>query len=216
MSRRQKILLAIAILVLIAAIILALLLLRKPAEQPFADTGTPTFTGEQPDGALPSTDSNSTVTPVATEQTSTAIPAPPPAPPDDRNTLRSLASLFAERFGSYSNQGGYSGIVDLKFFMTASLADWSDTYVAELIANQNDPTLYAAVTTRALTATVEDFDEGRGTATVRVKTQRQETAPGALDATIKYQDIVLGFVKSGSSWKVDDVRWQKDEAEPAP
>lgn len=216
MSRRQKILLAIAILILIAAIILALLLLRKPAEQPFTDTNTPTFTGEQPEGALPATGSNSTVTPIVTEQPVSPTPVAPPAPADDRNTLRNLASLFAERFGSYSNQGGYAGINDLKFFMTASLSDWSDTYVADLTANQSDPTLYAAVTTRALSATVEQFDEENGTASVRVKTQRQETAPGELDATIKYQDIVLGFIKLGDSWKVDDVRWQRDEVAPAP
>jgi hypothetical protein len=115
---------------------------------------------------------------------------------------------FTERFGSFSNQTDFVNITDLKSAMTSSMAAWADKFIADA-REQGTSTVYSGTTTRALTPTVEAFDEKAGTATVRVGTQRRQDASGTVAGEVYYQDIVLELIKVNGEWKVDSAEWQK-------
>ncbi len=199
MSRRNKIIVAGIILILLILALLFLLLRRQSTTtaQQNANLGTNVPIGELPN---------------APGGTNSAVNAPAtnaPAPQaDTRTALKRLAAAFAERFGSYSNASNFDNILDLKVFMTDAMAKWADQYVAAQSA-QKQSGQYSGITTRAISETIVAFDETAGTATVVVKTQRQQFSGSSLSGTVIYQDLTLTFVKDGDIWKVDSATWAK-------
>jgi len=123
--------------------------------------------------------------------------------------LSRLAMAFAERFGSFSNQSDYGNFSDLKLFMTDSLKDWSDKYVAELKDQAQDSSAYYGISTKALTSEVSSFDESSGKARVIVSTQRRESTAAADDSRTYIQKLTLDFLKINGDWLVDGVYWEK-------
>lgn len=120
--------------------------------------------------------------------------------------LKKLASSFAERFGSYSNQSQYDNIKDLKLFMSENMKTWADDYLEEQRSEEYSGSYYG-ISTKSVTAKVQNFDKQAGEARVLVQTQRIESEEGKEDKRT-YQDIVLDFVKQDGSWKADQAEWQ--------
>ncbi|HDQ22493.1 MAG TPA: hypothetical protein ENN28_00785 [Candidatus Uhrbacteria bacterium] len=120
-----------------------------------------------------------------------------------------VAQAFAERFGSYSNQGDYANFGDLKIFMTDSLDNWvQQTYIDELKKKNPDFNIYYALETKAISTEVLSLDESVGRAEIMVKTQRQEFDNDLVNPRVFYQDILLKMVKQNNEWKVDGAFWQ--------
>jgi len=125
------------------------------------------------------------------------------------STVRALAKTFAERFGSYSNQGNFEHLADLRDLMTVKMKGWADNYVAAQKAQATSNVNYYGVTTIALSVAVTSFEEELGRAELTVSTQRQETkGTAASTPRVFYQDLLVKMVKTNEGWKVDEVTWQ--------
>ncbi len=131
-------------------------------------------------------------------------------PEDNRSLteqqLKRTASLFIERFGSYSNQSNFSNISDLKIFMTENMKKWADNF----IENNNidrDVSVYYGITTRSISQRIENFDESSGEATVFVKTLRRESGGSLTEDNSFYQEAVIRFLFEKGTWKVDKATW---------
>lgn len=202
MSRRTKIIIAV-IVILLLLLTAAVLLLSGGTPQAAPDAAAPA--ANQPSGGL----INGT-TSVGITNTNTAAPAPAPAPvapPDESTGVRQLARSFAERYGSFSNQGNFENLTDLRVLMSAAMGTRTDEYVATESAKPPAQT-YFGITTRSINVQMDAFDGEAGTAAVTVKTQRQEFRTSTGKPEVYYQDVVIGLVREGAVWKVDSATWQ--------
>ncbi|SRR6056297_461172 len=120
--------------------------------------------------------------------------------------LKKLASSFAERFGSYSNQSQYDNLKDLKIFMSEDMKKWAEDYIKKQLEEEYSQSYYG-ILSKAVTSQVEKFNPDAGQARALVKTQRIESKEGKEDKVF-YQDLTLDFIKQGDSWKVDRAEWQ--------
>jgi hypothetical protein len=203
MSRRTKIIIAVIVLLLLLLLFAALLLSGGEPEGAAPTLAEPSRTTSGV-GLINGTISvNTTVTNVAPAPT----PAAPAPTPDPGSGIRQIAKSYAERYGSFSNLGDFENLVDLKVYMTASLAASTDAYIAA--ESQKPPAQsYFGVTTRAINVTVSSVDETAGTASALVKTQRQDYASGTGQPEVYYQDIVIDLKREDGVWKVDMATWQ--------
>ncbi|HLC90055.1 MAG TPA: hypothetical protein VJG65_03780 [Patescibacteria group bacterium] len=188
MSRRNKI-----IIVVIAVIVILLVLgliwwfwLRLPKEEPITNTNQ----GLQ----LP----EDVVRPLGNVNVS-------PAQAKLEAELKAVAMTFAERFGSYSSEGGFSNLDDLKDLMTLRMKAWTENYKIEKSGASGE---YYGVTTQALTAEIISLDEDFGQAEILVNTQRREMRQKTINPDIFYQKLKLKLVKSQTGWKIDSAEWQ--------
>lgn len=126
----------------------------------------------------------------------------------DKNDLSRIATSFAERFGTYSNQSNFSNITSLKIFMSKEMKKWSDQYIANQKKNNNDSSMYYGITTKAAAAEIQDYDEDKGTANILVITRRRE-AIGTTNnlSNVFTQNIGIDFIKEGGGWKVNQASW---------
>jgi hypothetical protein len=124
----------------------------------------------------------------------------------DAEDISKLASFFAERLGSFSNQSDYGNITDLMMFMTDSMQDWADGYIAKLKAD-NASGDYYGISTTAVVSTVNSFNESVGQAEVTVTTKRKEIK-GVSESSFN-QNLKVSLVKEGDEWKVDGAYWEK-------
>ena len=209
MSRRTRnIIIVVVILLLLIAAVLAYLWWRSQgqAPAPVAPADVVVDVNKQLGGS-----SDKTVA----ANVNSAVPAKPkkepvtpvaPAKPDTGASLKRLASAFAERFGSFSNQSSYENILDLKSFMSPAMAKWADNYVAEAAAKGQPNPEYFGMVTRAVAAEVIKLDENAGIAKIAVTTQRQEIASNG-DEKLFYQVISIDLIKTGDTWQVDTAKW---------
>ena len=149
----------------------------------------------------------------AAPQTNQPAAASQPARPVKKaevgaDDLARLASAFAERFGSFSNQSDYGNIRDLEIFMTAKLKAWADNYITEARARANQTAIYYGIVTKAISTEVKQFDADTGQAEILVRTQRRESAGVSGNSSTFYQDISLKYAREQGVWRVDGVNWQ--------
>ncbi len=119
-----------------------------------------------------------------------------------------LSQTFAERFGTYSNDGNFQNIIDLYPQMTSLMADWAKDYVLKMRSQANKDG-YEGATTRAISVSLNSLNLDGGKAETMVKTQRSEVKPGQPEPRVYYQDLRLELVKVGADWKVDGAYWVK-------
>ncbi|MFA5021873.1 MAG: hypothetical protein WC508_02245 [Patescibacteria group bacterium] len=125
-------------------------------------------------------------------------------------SLKAIASTFAERFGSYSNEGNYSNLEALKDLMTDRMKAWAQSYQAsQQKPSTNDSIVYYGITTQALSVQISNFDQAVGTAEAIVVTQRQETKNNTTNPKVYYQNLKLQLLKTAAGWKVDAAEWQQ-------
>ena len=193
MSRRNKIMIAVVAVIVVLLIILGLFWWFNRSSVPAEVTNV--NQGIQRPAGLPTTPSGSINTPEGLL-----------GEPYLEAGLKAIALTFAERLGSYSNQGNFSNLEDLKGLMTVRMKAWSDNYI--LTNKSSDNEVYYGVTTKALSAQIISFEKSLGRAEVIVATQRQEAKGTTINPQIFYQDLKLNLVDSGDGWKVDRAEWQ--------
>ncbi len=125
----------------------------------------------------------------------------------DETDLIKTASVFVERFGSYSNQSGFDNLLGLQIFMSKDMIKWSDDYVDNLKEEAYNG-LYYGIITKAVSQKMVKYDDDIGEAIVLVETRRRE-ATMTIDNTADAfsQDILVSFIKEKGAWKVDKVNW---------
>ncbi len=122
--------------------------------------------------------------------------------------LARMASAFAERFGSFSNQSDYGNIRDLQIFMTNTMKIWAENYINDARSRKTQTTIYYGIVTKAISNEVRQFDSDVGQAEILVKTQRRESAGIGGNSTTFYQDIIIKYVREQGVWRVNGVDWQ--------
>ncbi len=120
------------------------------------------------------------------------------------SSVQSLSKTFTERYGSYSSEADFANLEDVLSLMTADFAARTQTLINTGTAQEG----YYGISTKVITITVDQMDEAAGTAQTTVTTQREESKGGPQNAVVRYQDIVLVFVKEGEVWKVASATWQ--------
>lgn len=205
MENRKKIgllIIAIAILILIIIIVLFLKKNNVTTNTPVGtETATGTLSGSE-EVTVPTTTPGDKPRNYQTYDVSKETPHELNA-----NDATKTSSLFAERLGSFSNQSDYGNFTDLKIFMTPTMQDWADKYVADLKAQKYSGEYYG-ITTHTLTTKVLSYDEKAGKIKVEVITERQESHAANLGASYQ-QKMTLDLVKDNSSWLVDSAVWEK-------
>ena len=142
--------------------------------------------------------------PVSDEQK--AVPQPTNTGNFSKEDLARMAGSFAERFGSYSNQSGFSNLSDLEIFMSQRMRKWAANYIDD--HRQSVPEIYYGITTKAIAETINEFDEDGGRASVAVQTRRREASGTTSNYTQAFnQDITITFIKEMGAWKVDSANW---------
>ena len=185
-KRATIIILIIVAIVLLLLFILSLLFFRpKPVPQPVVE-------------------SEPIVQQPAPETISSEILKQENSTRNEASELISFAKLFAERYGSYSNQANFENIRDVIPLMSASFSAETESF----LLNKKAPDVFYGITTRVITVKVIHKDEKAGTATINLTTQREEEKESAQNTSVKYQDIELTFVKESDVWKVDSATWR--------
>jgi flagellar basal body-associated protein FliL len=116
----------------------------------------------------------------------------------------SLSKTFVTRYGSYSNEANFSNLTDVLPLMSAAFAAETQAF----IDRSTPPSEYYSVSTQVITVNVKDKDEETGTSQVSVTTQREEAVGSPQNSFVRYQEILLNFVKEQDVWKVDSATWQ--------
>ena len=122
--------------------------------------------------------------------------------------LKQMAGLFAERFGSYSNQSNYRNLRDLEIFMTARLTAWAEDFIKKQIESKVDTSIYYGISSKAVSTSVKEFKAEEGLAKIIVGTQRREALATGANTTSFGQNIEIVLRKTGGVWKVDEANWQ--------
>jgi len=121
----------------------------------------------------------------------------------EEQILKAACLNFVSRFGSYSNSVRFQNLKDLEYMYTPQMKYWVDNIINSSAVSVD----YYSVTTRALSA--EILYQSSSAAEVMVNTQRQEVFTIGGDSQMRYEKIRLELQKTGDTWKVDSVVWQK-------
>ena len=195
MSRKQKILIVVVGVLVILGLFYWLFLRES-------------FTPQSP---TTKTNVNVVALPPVTLPNSTTVSATVPEASAEeklRSSISRLAAAFAERYGSYSNQGNFDNLLDLESLMTEKMWAETENFIEQSKASAGDSSVYFGITTKAISVNIASIDEGAGTAKITIGTQRRESSGSMADSsTIKYEDLELFFLKVNDEWKVDTAKW---------
>jgi len=188
--RRRAALIVGLVLILVAIAIFVILTLRKtvaPPSAPPADDVAPVIT-EEPAVAQP------------TFQNPFIVQAPSTP---GRTASRQMAELFAERYGSYSNQGDYQNLRDLLPVMTARYRQETEAYLQTAEAATGQP--YVGVTSVKISTDVRSITDDD--AVIAVTLQQAKTT-GTDAPVLGYRTLRMELKLVGSDWRVDKAAWE--------
>ncbi|MDO8505296.1 MAG: hypothetical protein Q7S48_01820 [bacterium] len=196
MSRRTKIIIAAAFIILIGVLLLLWFRSRSSVSIPESVQGSissppsaPELTGIPP---IPLSSAN------VSASSGEAASAP-------RAGIEAFTRSFVERYGSYSNQSNFENIENLYSFMTESMQDSAQAQVDQQRSKQKGTEQYAGVTTRVVSTRI--VSEAASAAELTVKTQRTESGGGLKNSRVYYQDITVSLISEGGVWKVNKAIW---------
>lgn len=196
MDKRKKIIIGIISAVILVLIILIIWLLWKRPGGIFNPPVTNTNVGLQIPAGLPSS--------------SAPIPKEPLGPVKDAKieaNMKAIASTFAERWGSYSNEGNFSNVETMGNLITIKMRAYLNSLKVQPNTASSTQQVYYGITTKALSVVIKDYDETIGQANVVVTTQRQEAKVNTVNLSTYYQDLNIKLVKSNNIWQVDFAEW---------
>ena len=137
--------------------------------------------------------------------------APPTVAEKQAASIGAVAKTFVERFGSYSNQSGYSSLAELEALSTESFAAWLESNYVPKLKKEHDPSgYYYEISTEA--PMIASVEQSAAAAKFIVTTQRIEKTDNG-EKTFQ-QDIVLDMKKIGDEWRVDGAYWQNKKKPP--
>lgn len=192
MERKTQLEISLAIGVILLFALALMWWLRRPAPIETASTTTT------------ATITKSTNKPT-TGNTGTATDTTPVAPVVVQTSPTTVARTFVERIGSYSSEAEAANIEDIMGMATTSFKNKLTTLAKEARATAGGS--YYGVSTQVLTApkTVSSTDTQ---VVMTMTTQREETIDTPGNTTVKYQEITITLVKSGTTWLVDGYAWK--------
>lgn len=206
MENRKKIGLLIIVIALIILVIIAILYFnRKKSEEVISEPTSIIATSTLPGSAANSQTPTTTPSDRPLNRQEYDISKEPAHQLND-NDASKLATSFAERLGSFSNQSNYGNVTDLKIFMTEKMRDWADKYVAGLKA-QDYSGEYYGITTKTLTTEITSYNEKAGTSEILVVTERQEGRADSLSEPFR-QNMTVKLVEKNGEWLVDSAYWE--------
>lgn len=114
-----------------------------------------------------------------------------------------VAKMFVERYGSYSNEAEFQNLRDVLPLMTDTFAEKTRAFIegAEI------PETFYGVTTRVLIVQVERMDETAGEATFKINTQQERAEGSAQNVSVHYQEIRVELKREAGVWKVSSAAW---------
>lgn len=175
---------------MIVAIILILLFLKRPAET--VESTAPVVVEESEE--------------VREERLVETTPVPLSEERQQEVSASTVAGIFVERFGSYSSESDLSNIEDILSLATATYQDELRALIEEVRrAGASDS--YYGVTTRVIGKKMTDLDEAAGTASFDVLTQREESIGSVQETTVRYQTMRLELKQEEGVWKVVSATW---------
>lgn len=201
MSERNR-LLAIIGLIVITLLVVVLIVVRLLWKAP-APTPEPEPEAEAPSSGLTVADPNPGAASgfaVLGSPLTPPTPAPVPVAAAEAGPIPT-AELFAERYGSYSNQSDFQNLRDLLPLMTQRYRDETEAKLAKPSPPAEE---YLGVTSLKISSKIETEDTAVGKASVSVLTQQTKTV-GTDAPEVGYKTYVVRLVKSGKDWKVDGI-----------
>lgn len=189
--RRRAILIVALILLLIAIVVAVISLLSRAVPQQAAvspDVGQEPVDIVEP-SAVPEDFVNPLIAPAAAVSGSTAA--------------QQMAELFAERYGSYSNQGDYQNLRDLLPVMTSRYRQATEAFLAT--ADPAPGQTYEGVTSVKISTSVRSTDKDSAVIAVTLQQQR---ASGTAAPTAGYRTLRMELQRLGDDWRVDKAAWE--------
>lgn len=192
MERKTQLEISLAIGVILLFALALMWWLRRPATvetPPAANTASVTASTTKPTTSTGGTGTTTTpTTPVVVQTSPTTV-----------------ARTFVERIGSYSSEADAANIEDIMGMATASFKNKLATLAKEARATSGGS--YYGVSTQVLTAprTVSSTETQ---VVMTMTTQREETVDTPGNTAVKYQEITITLVKSGTTWLVDGYAWK--------
>lgn len=124
---------------------------------------------------------------------------------NDETVINENCLVFAERYGSYSNNNNFQSFIDLKSWMTASFQKEIDEFVvSEQEKAKTAP--YFAVYTKVISKNIIGLTLQKANCSVVCqRTERNETT----ETASYFQNLLLQFSKEGEAWLVDQATWQE-------
>ncbi|MBU4315538.1 hypothetical protein KJ673_04025 [Patescibacteria group bacterium] len=115
-----------------------------------------------------------------------------------------IARVFVERFGSFSNQNSYENVQSVMDIASSSLKQRLTKIIND--ATLEDDSVYYGVSTHILS--VDQVSATDSLEKIEVLTQREESIESPANTTVRYQTMAVTLVKEGDSWLVDDFVWE--------
>jgi len=112
-----------------------------------------------------------------------------------QSSVKQLAKIFVERYGSYSTDSNFQNIRDVQGQVTQSL--WST--LSARLNTVPAKGMFTGVTTQVITVTMLDWKDT--TATLELKAQLTTTKDTT--TSVSYTTYTVGMVKQGMDWLVD-------------
>lgn len=192
--RRRAILIIVLAVLLIFVIIAAIVLIRNAASTTDTRPGTS-------DSLAPTPEQEAAIAAIQNP-----LILEPETISEGRVAATHIAELFAQRYGSYSNQGDYQNLRDLLPVMTASYRAETETFLATAATPVGQA--FEGVTSLKLSTQVRSYDEKTGTAVVAVTLQQEKTS--GKTTMVGYRTLRLELERVGEDWRVDAVRWDNE------
>jgi len=119
--------------------------------------------------------------------------------------LKNVATLFTERYGSYSTDANFENLKSVESLSTPELVSSLKKLIKD---GEGKPVAgFYGVTTKVVT--VDVLSQNSSTAEVEVATQRQESFSREGEVKITYQALKLSLDKQGNNWLVSSADWVK-------
>jgi len=190
LSRGKKIvIISVVGLLILALIIFLILYFKDKATAPIIDETAP-----PPKVEVSVEDKGLLLAPMTQEEVQSA-------------SLKIVASMFAEKFGTFSSDSDYVGLQELLPLTTSGLSTWiQGTYIPKLRIDHDPRGYFYRITAQSPVVNIMTLTEK--SAKVEVTVQREENS-GA-DATMLsfLQKLTLEMIKIGDNWYVDGAYWQ--------
>lgn len=196
MTARRRAILIVSLALLLLAIVIFAIVSFWPKPPAPATPAEPTSTTETAAPAAPAAPAKNPLNPAPT-----AVEAAP-----GTTAAVQVAEFFAERYGSYSNQGDFQNLRDLLPIMTASYRAKTEAYLAT--ATPADIANYQGITSVKISSEIRSYSAAAGTAVVAVMLQQQKTTGTSPTPAISYRSLKVGLKLVGQEWKVDSADWE--------
>lgn len=196
-STNQKRLLILGLTIFVVGIIVLLTIFDKEDEVVLVEEKVEVV---QEDGLGISGEVNIPSTPSGLEVIAEEVPII-----EGRTASLQMSELFAERYGSYSNQGDYQNLKDLLSIMTASYRSTTEDFLTS-VEGAAPALVYEGYTATKISSEEISYNESSGTAQYEVVLQQLKIADNE-ELVIEYPVLRVGLQRIDDDWFVAKAEW---------